>query len=325
MNNNDFLTAPVALTTGEPAGIGPEICTRAVFETNRPVCLIGDRDLLEAQRKKFALPAWPSHVTFKHIPLHTPNVEGQLNPENAGYVLDVLTEAARGCMNGTYSALCTAPVQKSVINDAGIHFTGHTEYFAHLANVKKVVMMLVSSDEPDALRVALVTTHVAISQLAQCITRDNVSETLSILHHDLQVAFAIDEPRIAVTGLNPHAGEGGHIGREEVEVIEPEIKKVQALGWNVTGPHPADTIFSAAKLNQYDAVLCMYHDQGLPVLKHMSFGQGVNITLGLPYVRTSVDHGTALDIAGKGIANIGSLLTALRLAQTLAKNREQNA
>lgn len=314
--------SPVALTTGEPAGIGPEICVRAVYQTDQPVCLIGDCELLETQRQAFGLPNWPGHVTFKHIPLAVPAHPGQLNPANSKYVLEVLKEAALGCMSNLYSAVCTAPVQKSVINEAGIAFTGHTEFFANLANVRKVVMMLVSSDLKDALRVALVTTHVPIASLAQHITIENVQETLRILHHDLTTAFRIKEPRIAVTGLNPHAGENGHIGREEIEVIAPVITQAQNLGWNVKGPYPADTIFAPSKLNQYDAVLCMYHDQGLPVLKHMSFGKGVNITLGLPFVRTSVDHGTALDIAGQGRANVGSLLTALRLAQTLAKNRE---
>lgn len=325
MNNLHTQTAPVALTTGEPAGIGPEICVRAVYETNRPVCMIGDQDFLESVRQKFALPAWPAHVSFHHVALQAPVIAGKLNVQNAAYVLETLRVAAQGAMDGTFSAICTAPVQKSVINDAGIPFTGHTEFFADLAHVKKVVMMLVSSDAQDALRVALVTTHVPIAKLAQCITHENVEETLNILHHDLQTAFAINTPRIAVTGLNPHAGESGHMGTEEVDIIGPEIEKAKAKGWIVTGPHPADTIFAASKLTQYDAVLCMYHDQGLPVLKHMSFGQGVNITLGLPYVRTSVDHGTALDIAGQGIANIGSLLTALRLAQTLATNREHHA
>lgn len=322
MNNRYISNSPVAVTTGEPAGIGPEICVRSVFETNCPVCLIGDRELLESERKALHLPDWPDHVSFKHIPLAQPVIAGQLNPANSQYVLTVLKEATLGCMDGTYSAVCTAPVQKSIINEAGIPFTGHTEFFANLADVQKVVMMLVSSDQPQALRVALVTTHVPISCLCQHITPENIEQSISILHNDLKTTFGIKTPRIAVTGLNPHAGENGHIGREELEIISPVIKKVQSYGWQVSGPFPADTIFSDIKINQYDAVLCMYHDQGLPVLKHVSFGHGVNVTLGLPFIRTSVDHGTALDIAGQGRANIGSLLTALRLAQTLAKNRE---
>ncbi len=322
-NSNHLL--PVALTTGEPAGIGPEIATRAVYHTDRPVCLLGDKNILESHRVAADLPQWPAHVSFAHVPLGEKVVPGTLNRANAAYVLETLRIAATGAMDGTFGAVCTAPVQKSIINDAGHAFTGHTEFFADTAGVKKVVMMLTESDAEDALRVALVTTHVPIAKLASLITRENVRETLQILYRELTETFGITSPRIAVTGLNPHAGESGHMGREEIDVIAPEIAAAQDLGWNVTGPYPADTVFSPAKLKAFDAVLCMYHDQGLPVLKHKSFGHGVNITLGLPFIRTSVDHGTALDIAGTGKANIESLLTALRLAHSLIDKKKQYA
>ena len=315
------MMAPIALTTGEPAGIGPEISVKSVYEISTPVCLIGDRSLLEHERTRLGLPQWPAHVSFEHIALKSPVIPGQLNVHNAQYVLDTLRCAALGCIQGRFSAITTAPVQKSIINEAGIGFTGHTEFFADIAQIKKVVMMLVSSEKADALRVALVTTHLPIAKLAQAITHEALDETLSILDHDLRCHFGIEKPRIAVTGLNPHAGEGGHMGDEEIRVIGPAIDRAKTKGIDATGPYPADTIFVQDRLTAYDAILCMYHDQGLPVLKHASFGHGVNVTLGLPFIRTSVDHGTALDIAGKNIANIGSLLTAIKLAQTLAENK----
>lgn len=312
---------PIAITTGEPAGIGPEIAVKSVFEISAPVCLIGDKTLLDHERNRLELPDWPAHVSFVHVPLVTSVVAGQLNAANASYVLETLRVASIGAMNGQFSAITTAPVQKSIINDAGIAFTGHTEFFADLAGVQKVVMMLVASEKRDALRVALVTTHLPIAKLAQAITDQAVDQTIAILNHDLQHHFAIPLPRIAVTGLNPHAGEGGHMGDEEIRVIGPAIARAQSKGIQASGPYPADTIFVSDHLKKYDAILCMYHDQGLPVLKHASFGHGVNVTLGLPFIRTSVDHGTALDIAGKNIANIGSLLTAIKLAITLAENK----
>lgn len=312
---------PIALTTGEPSGIGPEISVKAVFEISTPVCLVGDRTLLDNERIRLGLPDWPAHVSFEHIPLTSPVTYGQLDVSNASYVLKTLEVAATGAMQGRFSAIATAPVQKSIINDAGMPFTGHTEFFADIASVPKVVMMLVSSEKIDALRVALVTTHLPIAKLAQAITDQALDETLKILHHDLLHHFGIEHPRIAVTGLNPHAGEGGHMGDEEIRVIGPAIDRARRKGIDATGPYPADTIFVADRLKNFDAILCMYHDQGLPVLKHASFGHGVNVTLGLPFIRTSVDHGTALDIAGKNIANIGSLLTAMKLAQTLAENK----
>ena len=315
------LAAPIAITTGEPAGIGPEVSVRSVYNTTYPVCLIGSYALLEQQRQALGLPAWPEHVSFKNIDLNQPVVPGQLNMANAAYVLGCLDEAADGALQGRYSAICTAPVQKSIINEAGIAFTGHTEYFAQAAGVDKVVMMLTSSEKDDALRVALVTTHLPICQLAQAITYDNVLSTLKILHHDLTQHFGIVSPKIAVAGLNPHAGESGHIGREEITHIAPAIAAAQQAGIDCSGPYPADTLFTPSHLIGLDAVLCMYHDQGLPVLKHVGFASGVNITLGLPFIRTSVDHGTALDIAGRGIADIGSMNAALILAGALAQKK----
>ena len=312
---------PIALTTGEPSGIGPEISVKSVYEISTPVCLVGDRSLLNHERIRLGLPDWPAHVSFEQVDLGRPIVYGQLDSANAAYVLKTLKIAALGAMDGRFSAIATAPVQKSIINDAGIPFTGHTEFFADIAQVNKVVMMLVASEKTDALRVALVTTHLPIAKLAQAITDEALDNTIQILHHDLCHHFGIAQPRIAVTGLNPHAGEGGHMGDEEIRVIGPAIERAQALGIETSGPYPADTIFVTDRLKNYDAILCMYHDQGLPVLKHASFGHGVNVTLGLPFIRTSVDHGTALDIAGKNIANIGSLLTAIKLAQTLAENK----
>lgn len=312
---------PIALTTGEPSGIGPEISVKSIFEISTPVCLVGDRSLLDLERIRLGLPNWPAHVSFEHIELAQSVVAGKLDSANAAYVLKTLEVAALGAMEGRFSAIATAPVQKSIINDAGIPFTGHTEFFANIARVNKVVMMLVASEKIDALRVALVTTHLPIAKLAQAITNEALDETLKILHHDLHHHFGLTSPRIAVTGLNPHAGEGGHMGDEEIRVIGPAIERAQSQGIDASGPYPADTIFVADRLKNYDAILCMYHDQGLPVLKHASFGHGVNVTLGLPFIRTSVDHGTALDIAGKNIANIGSLLTAIKLAQTLAENK----
>ena len=312
---------PIALTTGEPSGIGPEISVKSVYEISTPVCLVGDRSLLDHERIRLGLPDWPAHVSFEQVDLAHPIVYGRLDSANAAYVLKTLEVAALGAMDGRFSAIATAPVQKSIINDAGIPFTGHTEFFADIAHVKKVVMMLVASEKTDALRVALVTTHLPIAKLAQAITDEALDDTIRILHHDLCHHFGIDQPRIAVTGLNPHAGEGGHMGDEEILVIGPAIERAQALGIETSGPYPADTIIVTDRLKNYDAILCMYHDQGLPVLKHASFGHGVNVTLGLPFIRTSVDHGTALDIAGKNIANIGSLLTAIKLAQTLAENK----
>jgi 4-hydroxythreonine-4-phosphate dehydrogenase len=250
---------------------------------------------------------------IEHVPLGRPRVPGRLDPANSRYVLAVLERALAGCLSGEYHAMVTAPVQKSVINDAGIAFTGHTEFLAEKARADHVVMMLVGG----GLRVALATTHLPLSEVPRTITRDLIIKSLQVLDRDLRSRFRIQKPRILVAGLNPHSGELGHLGREDLEIITPAIK---ASGVDASGPIPADTLFVPDRLKQADAVLAMYHDQGLPVLKYASFGRGVNVTLGLPFVRTSVDHGTALDLAGTGKADPGSLIEAVKLAIELASS-----
>ena len=252
----------------------------------------------------------------EHVPLARPCTPGKLDPANAHYVLAVLDRAIRGCMQGEFAAMVTAPVQKSVINDAGIAFTGHTEYLAEHAGAAHVVMMLVGG----GLRVALATTHLPLAAVPRAITRPGLAATLKVLDADLRRRFRIDRPRILVAGLNPHSGESGHLGHEDAEIIAPAIAEARAAGIEANGPIPADTLFVPERVKDADAVLAMYHDQGLPVLKYASFGHGVNVTLGLPFVRTSVDHGTALDLAGTGRADAGSLREALELAIELASS-----
>lgn len=314
---------PLAITTGEPSGIGPEISIRAALEHQKPIVLIGDQVLLKetADRLNIAWPL-PDYIQIKSVPLAQPAIPGHLNVNNASYVLETLSEAHHGVLSGKYSAIVTAPVQKSIINDAGLPFSGHTEFFQQLSNVPRVVMMLTSSSNNDALRVALVTTHLPIAKLSQNITAQRLDEVISILFKALIEDFGLAKPRVAITGLNPHAGENGYLGHEEIDTIIPAIERAQHQGLSIEGPFPADTIFVKSHYSAYDAVLAMFHDQGLPVLKHVGFGQGVNVTLGLPYIRTSVDHGTALDIAGKNKAEIGSMLSAIHLAHFLANNRE---
>jgi 4-hydroxythreonine-4-phosphate dehydrogenase len=290
---------PIALTSGEPAGIGPELCLRLASED---VVVIGDRSLL----------AGAPHI--EHVPLARPAIPGRLDPANARYVLAVLDRAIRGCMQGEYAAMVTAPVQKSVINDAGIAFTGHTEYLAERSGAAQVVMMLVGG----GLRVALATTHLPLADVPRSITTAGLLGTLRVLDADLRRRFRIARPRVLVAGLNPHSGESGHLGREDIEVIAPAIAEAVRSGIDAKGPIPADTLFVPERVRQADAVLAMYHDQGLPVLKYASFGRGVNLTLGLPFIRTSVDHGTALDLAGTGRADSTSLAEALKLAIELA-------
>jgi 4-hydroxythreonine-4-phosphate dehydrogenase len=250
---------------------------------------------------------------IEHVPLLRARVPGRLDPANSRYVLAVLERAIRGCLSGEYHAMVTAPVQKSVINDAGIAFTGHTEFLAEKARADHVVMMLVGG----GLRVALATTHLPLAEVPRAITQDLIVKSLRVVDRDLRARFGIRRPRILVAGLNPHSGESGHLGREDLEIIAPAIK---ASGVDAAGPIPADTLFVPERLKHADAVLAMYHDQGLPVLKYASFGRGVNVTLGLPFVRTSVDHGTALDLAGTGKADPGSLIEAVKLAIELASS-----
>jgi 4-hydroxythreonine-4-phosphate dehydrogenase len=265
------------------------------------VVVIGERSL------------FPS-LDVEHVPLRRARVPGKLDPANSAYVLAVLDRAIDGCLRGEYHAMVTAPVQKSVINDAGIAFTGHTEYLAERANAAHVVMMLVGG----GLRVALATTHLPLAQVPGAINRPGLVRTLQVLDADLKARFRITRPRILVSGLNPHSGESGHLGTEDRDVIAPAIAEAKSTGIDAAGPIPADTLFVPERLKGADAVLAMYHDQGLPVLKYASFGRGVNVTLGLPFVRTSVDHGTALDLAGTGRADPGSLIEALKLAIELA-------
>jgi 4-hydroxythreonine-4-phosphate dehydrogenase len=267
-------------------------------------------NLTEAPRPNAA-----SELAILPVALAEVAVPGRLNVNNAPYILRTLDAAIDGCIAGHFAALVTGPVQKSVINDAGIAFSGHTEYLAEKTRTDKVVMMLATQ----GLRVALATTHLPLKDVAAAITDNELTQVIAILHRDLQLQFGIAQPRVLVCGLNPHAGEGGHLGREEIEVIEPVLKKLRARGMNLIGPLPADTLFTPKYLDHADAVLAMYHDQGLPVLKYKGFGQAVNITLGLPIIRTSVDHGTALDLAGTGNADLGSLRTALSYALTMVQ------
>ena len=305
----------IAVTSGEPAGVGPELCAALLAEHGESrLLLIGDRDLL-ARAAGRALP----EESILHVPLAAPVVPGRLDPANARYVLALLDAGIDGCLDGSFDALVTAPVHKGVINDAGIPFTGHTEYLAARCGADLPVMMLVGG----GLRVALATTHLPLSQVSSALTAARLEQVIRVLDADLRAKFGCVAPRILVCGLNPHAGEGGHLGREEIEVIEPVLERLRTEGFGLTGPVPADTAFLPERLAGHDAVLAMFHDQGLPVLKHASFGHAVNVTLGLPIVRTSVDHGTALDLAGSGRADAGSLRAALRLAVELCAARRR--
>jgi 4-hydroxythreonine-4-phosphate dehydrogenase len=316
------MTARIAITTGEPAGIGPDLCVMLEgCDRDAELVLVGDPQLLAARaaqlQRHFDLPAYqpgnpprPGHICVAPVSLAAPVVSGELNTANAPYVLAVLDRAIEGCLRGEFQAMVTAPVHKAVINDAGIAFTGHTEYLAEKCAAEQVVMMLAAP----GLRVALVTTHLPLSQVSAALTPETLEAVLRCTHDELQQKFGIAQPRILVAGLNPHAGESGHLGHEERDTIEPVIEKLRQEGMQLTGPLPADTLFTPPWLAQADAVVAMYHDQGLPVLKHLGFGRAVNITLGLPIVRTSVDHGTALDKAGTGNVDAGSLATAIRYA-----------
>ncbi|THF64411.1 4-hydroxythreonine-4-phosphate dehydrogenase PdxA [Pseudothauera rhizosphaerae] len=320
--------APLAVTSGEPAGIGPELCARLAGRTwPRPLVVLGDLDLIEERADRSGadvvvreylpdVPPQAGMLDVLHCPLAAPAQPGVLDPANARYVLDLLDRAIAGCLAGDFAGMVTAPVHKGVICDAGVAFSGHTEYLAEKTGTPRVVMMLVGG----GLRVALATTHLPLSAVPAAITPALLEETLRILHRDLVTRFGLPSPRILVAGLNPHAGEGGHMGREEIDVIIPVLERLRAEGMQFLGPLPADTLFVPHSLEKGDAVLAMYHDQGLPVLKHASFGGGINVTLGLPIVRTSVDHGTALDLAGSGRADPGSLYAAVELAARMARS-----
>lgn len=327
----------IAITAGEPAGIGPDLCVMLAHQPLKAnVVVIADADMLKARAAQLhlALNIIPyaandiqahrgdGSLTVMHHAVNNAAVAGHLDARNSQYVLKTLQTAALGCFSNNtdlpqFDAMVTAPVHKGVINEAGIPFSGHTEFLAELTNTAQVVMMLVGS----GLRVALATTHLALKDVPAAITKHSLETTIRILHHDLVHKFGISNPRILVAGLNPHAGEDGYLGREEIEVINPVLAQLRLEGMQLIGALPADTLFAKHNLGTADAVLAMYHDQGLPVLKHASFGEGVNVTLGLPIIRTSVDHGTALDLAGKGNIEIGSMLAAIELAITLAKNK----
>ncbi len=310
----------LALTTGEPAGIGPEIAVAALARLraslDADVTLIGNAELLRARAGRLELP-WTG-VELLDLPLAAAAQAGQLDVRNAGYVLGTLDAAIDGCRTGRFDAIVTAPVHKGIINDAGVPFSGHTEYLAERTGTGPVVMMLAGDTPHGPLRVALATTHLPLAAVPAALTIEGLVRTLHIVHGSLRSRFGIAAPRIAVSGLNPHAGEGGHMGREEIDVIAPALDCARLEGMAVDGPLPADTLFVPDLVRRYDAVLAMFHDQGLPVLKYATFGHGVNVTLGLPFVRTSVDHGTALDIAGTGRADAGSMVAALQMACALA-------
>ena len=320
----------IALTPGEPAGIGPELAVMlAQTWRSAEVIAIADSSLLQARAELLGLPLDirhfdpsavksddpPGTLCVLDVPLPAPVTPGSVNPANVQSLLSTLDMAVDGCLDDTFSAMVTAPVHKGVINDSGVRFSGHTEYIAERVNAHPV-MMLTAGD----LRVALVTTHLALRDVASAINQEKLERVLRVLHADLVTTFGIPSPRILVAGLNPHAGEGGHLGREEIEVIAPTLERLIAEGMHLSGPLPADTLFTTPYLENADAVLAMYHDQGLPVLKYVGFGVGVNVTLGLPLIRTSVDHGTALDKAGTGNINNGSMVAAVELATTLTSS-----
>ena len=323
-----------ALTPGEPAGIGPDLCLLLATQAQpHPLIAITSRDLL-AERAALlgvavtllpvslaALPDQPAPAGSLYVwdtPLQSPVVAGQLDKANAAFVLQTLTRAGQGCLDGHFAGMITAPVHKGVINESGIAFSGHTEFLADLTGTAQVVMMLATR----GLRVALVTTHLPLRDVADAITSERLERVTRILHADLQHKFGIANPRILVCGLNPHAGEGGHLGHEEIDTIEPTLARLRSEGMDLRGPLPADTLFTPKYLEHCDAVLAMYHDQGLPALKYKGFGAAVNVTLGLPIIRTSVDHGTALDLAGSGKIDTGSLQVALETAYQMAETRK---
>lgn len=320
-----------ALTPGEPAGIGPDLCLLLAAQSQpHPLIAITSCDLLTERAAQLGVAvslipvtpaAWPDvpapadSLYVWDTPVQSPVIAGKLDKANGGFVLDTLTRAGRGCMDGHFAGMITAPVHKGVINDSGIAFSGHTEFLAELTHTEQVVMLLATGD----LRVALVTTHLPLRDVADAITAERLERVTRILHADLVNKFGISRPRILVCGLNPHAGESGHLGREEIDIIEPTLARLRSEGLDLYGPLPADTLFTPKYLEHCDAVLAMYHDQGLPVLKYKGFGAAVNITLGLPIIRTSVDHGTALDLAGTGKIDTGSLRVALETAYQMAE------
>ncbi|HSG89276.1 MAG TPA: 4-hydroxythreonine-4-phosphate dehydrogenase PdxA [Pseudomonadales bacterium] len=329
------MSARLVITAGEPAGIGPELLARLAQVAHATRWVVAtDAGLLAERASATGVdlrlqpfdpaddgPDKPGTLRVLHVPLAVPSKAGVLDARNAPHVLTLLERAVDGCLDGTFDAMVTAPVHKGVIADAGTPFTGHTEFLAQRTHARAVLMVLTA----DRLRVALVTTHLPLAQVPAAITRPRVTGALELLIDGLRERYGIDAPRILVAGLNPHAGEGGHLGREEIDVITPVCERFRERGIDVRGPLPADTLFTPDRLADADAVLAMYHDQGLPVLKHAGFGRAVNVTFGLPIIRTSVDHGTALDIAGTGRADAGSLLAAIEAAEQMALRRRELA
>ena len=320
---------PLYITSGEPAGIGPDICLSLADRVDeRPIVVLADIHMLkqraEILNQQIELIEYQGQsdtsaqgqLYVEHVALNTEVVLGKLNAQNSAYVLEQLHRSADYAMQGKSVGVATAPVQKSIINDAGIHFSGHTEYYQEFAGVERVVMMLATK----TLRVALATTHLALRDVPDAITAERLHQVIDILIYDLKTKFKIDQPHILVCGLNPHAGEDGYLGREEIEVINPVLESYRAQGIDMSLSLPADTLFTPENLKDADAVLAMYHDQGLPVLKSQGFGEAINITLGLPFIRTSVDHGTALSLAGTGLAKSSSLHVAVDLALDLARH-----
>jgi 4-hydroxythreonine-4-phosphate dehydrogenase len=319
------MTTRIAITPGEPAGIGPDLVI-SIAQQPWPVQLVvvASKELIKQRAKQLnlpitlidydasieAIPQATGTLTILDIPLGGPCIAGTLDINNGAYVVETLKVASDKNMTGEFEAIVTGPVHKGLINKAGVSFSGHTEYFAHQANCSDVVMMLATK----GLRVALVTTHIPLAYVSKAITYERLQKVTRILHTDLRNKFGIQNPKIYACGINPHAGEGGHLGREEIEVMEPAFTELRAEGINIIGPLPADTIFQEKYLEDADAILSMYHDQGLPVLKYKGFGSSVNITLGLPFIRTSVDHGTALELAGHGDADSGSIIKAINCA-----------
>jgi 4-hydroxythreonine-4-phosphate dehydrogenase len=325
----------LAFTPGEPAGIGPDLCIQFAQQPHQfQLVAFADPVLLQNRAKQlgyeinlieyaphFEEPSGSGRLYYKNIALKEAADAGRLNKANAAYVLESLSQAVQDCQLGELDALVTGPVHKGIINEAGISFTGHTEFLAEKTNTPKVVMMLATAE----MKVALATTHLPLNQVSEAITQTSLTQVIRILAYDLEHKFGLDHPHILVCGLNPHAGEGGHLGMEEINTLIPVIQQLKSEGLNLTGPLPADTLFAKSNLEKADAVLAMYHDQGLPVLKYQGFGQAVNVTLGLPIIRTSVDHGTALELAGSGRAETGSLEYAIKVALEMIKARHRQA
>lgn len=320
---------PLLVSSGEPAGIGPDLCL-SLAAAALPLVILADKELLAERARELnqkitfidyqpqqPVITAPNSLTVLSIPCLKKVISGQLNPDNAHYVIEMLTTAADRCLEGEFAALITAPAHKAVINQAGYDFTGHTEFLAERCKAKTVVMMLAA----DSMKVALMTTHLPLKKVAESINSTLIYMVIEQLHASLQQDFGIPNPKIYVAGLNPHAGEGGYLGREEIEVIIPALENLKKKGITVEGPLPADTLFTPQYLNKADVFVAMYHDQGLPVLKYAGFGSAVNISLGLPIIRTSVDHGTALELAGTGLADPSSLLAAVKLAQFMVERR----